>query len=433
VVVLALIEGGAIFAGLCGAMWSHLYDLRAVGGFREFVSRLPRAGVATGLLLAALSPLLSTVPSLAWALLGTFGLLLSIRVVGYAIMGSRFLRERVPAVPGLRYRVLGPLEHLGEIVEHVRPHRVIEALSERRGRFPVDVLLAWRVRGFIVEQGADAYERLTGKLALEALTLSSFVFSRRCRRPLVALAAGRAFSVAASALGLVGLAPLLVLIAAAIKLDSSGPVLFVQERVGVGGRRFGMIKFRTMRPAMYATSEWAGDNGDRITRVGWWLRRFRLDELPQLVNVLRGDMNLVGPRPHPVCSAELFLREIPYYALRLTVRPGLTGWAQVRYRYANHLQEEIEKTRYDLYYIKHKSPWLDLRILFETVEVVLSGRGVDVLTSPPRAEARQSSRPGPGDRNGGAGEGRPAPVPAGSDWAGHRGLPAGSTTGHHRS
>jgi len=147
-----------------------------------------------------------------------------------------------------------------------------------------------------------------------------------------------------------------------------------------------------MHPVEASPSEWARDNDDRITRVGRWLRRFRLDELPQFVNILRGDMNLVGPRPHPVTNYELFLATVPYYALRATVRPGVTGWAQVRYGYANNLEEETEKMRYDLYYIKHRSFGLDLRILLDTAKIVLLGRDrsaadVDRLGSAAGAQA----------------------------------------------
>jgi lipopolysaccharide/colanic/teichoic acid biosynthesis glycosyltransferase len=134
-----------------------------------------------------------------------------------------------------------------------------------------------------------------------------------------------------------------------------------------------------MRVVDCPTSEWANDNSDRITRVGKWLRKFRLDELPQFVNIIRGDMNLVGPRPHPVSNIELFGEEIPYYSLRAVVRPGITGWAQVRLGYANNLEEETEKMRYDLYYIKRLSFWLDLRILFDTVKIVIFGRGSQAL------------------------------------------------------
>jgi len=176
-----------------------------------------------------------------------------------------------------------------------------------------------------------------------------------------------------SVIGLIVFAPLIALVSLAIKIDSPGPVFFIQDRVGMAARRFRLIKFRTMHLVDGPTSEWAGDNTMRITRVGKWLRKYRLDELPQFFNVMRGDMNLVGPRPHPVSNFELFNEHIPYYWLRTKVRPGITGWAQVRYRYANNLDEETEKMRYDLYYIKHLSVAFDVRILFDTVKTVLFG------------------------------------------------------------
>jgi lipopolysaccharide/colanic/teichoic acid biosynthesis glycosyltransferase len=151
-------------------------------------------------------------------------------------------------------------------------------------------------------------------------------------------------------------------------------VFFLHERAGLAGRRFRLIKFRTMRPVIARTSEWERDNAARITRVGRILRRFRLDELPQFINVLRGEMNLIGPRPHPVSNVELFTERIPYYSLRSLVRPGVTGWAQIRYGYANDLEEETEKMRFDLFYIKHRSPLLDLQIAFETVKSALCPR-----------------------------------------------------------
>jgi lipopolysaccharide/colanic/teichoic acid biosynthesis glycosyltransferase len=178
-------------------------------------------------------------------------------------------------------------------------------------------------------------------------------------------------SVLVAFMGLVLLAPLLALIALAIRLDSPGTVFFRQDRLGTGGRPFPLLKFRTMHDLGARASEWVRDNGHRITRVGRWLRRFRLDELPQLVNVLRGEMNLVGPRPHPVSNGRLFMERIPHYRLRSVVRPGITGWAQIQYGYANGLEEETEKMRYDLFYIKHRSFALDLRILRATLRLVL--------------------------------------------------------------
>jgi exopolysaccharide biosynthesis polyprenyl glycosylphosphotransferase len=275
--------------------------------------------------------------------------------------------------PALRDLVAGPLGRLGSIIEDLRPDRIVVALADRRGRLPVGELLEARVRGVAIEDAVDLYERLTGKLAIESLTPSNLISSKDFRKSRLDRAVGHGLSVVVSAIGLVLLSPLMALIAIAIKLDSPGPVFFVQDRVGLGARRFKLIKFRTMRPAAHVTSEWAGDNGYRITPLGRWLRKFRLDELPQLINVLRGEMNLVGPRPHPVSNFELFHQNIPYYSLRAVIRPGVTGWAQVRQGYANSLEEETEKMRYDLYYIKHMSAWFDLRILLATVRTVLRG------------------------------------------------------------
>jgi exopolysaccharide biosynthesis polyprenyl glycosylphosphotransferase len=307
-------------------------------------------------------------------------------VIGGGALATLVVAE-IEARPALRKRVVGIVDDLRELralVERTRPDRVIVALGSRRGRMPLRLLLDLRLQGIPVEDGVEVYERLTGKIAIEALTPTSVIFCKDFRPRRRDLALSRGLSQPFVALALVLLAPLLALIALAIRLDSAGPVFFVQDRVGRGGRRFRLVKFRTMRPAQGATSEWARDNGDRLTRVGAWLRRFRLDELPQLVNILKGDMNLVGPRPHPVTNLPLFVlvmrnlptcgEPIPYYALRWMVRPGLTGWAQVRYRYANDLQEEVEKMRHDLYYVKHMSVWLDVRIVLLTIKTVLFGR-----------------------------------------------------------
>jgi lipopolysaccharide/colanic/teichoic acid biosynthesis glycosyltransferase len=181
---------------------------------------------------------------------------------------------------------------------------------------------------------------------------------------------------------LIVLAPFFGLIALAIKLDSRGPILFFQDRAGKNGQAFRLWKFRTMHPAEIHRSEWVQDNFDRITRLGRLLRRFRIDELPQLVNILRGEMNLVGPRPHPMINQEVFMERIAYYGLRSTVRPGVTGWAQIQYGYANNIDEETEKMRYDLYYIKNRSLRLDARILLETVGIILLGHGASQVRTP---------------------------------------------------
>ena len=280
----------------------------------------------------------------------------------------------------------GPLERLGSIIAERRPDRIVVTLADRRGRLPMRELLDARVRGVVVEDGVEYYERLTGKIAIEALTPSNLIASRDFRKSHFDLAFAHGLSLVLSLVALVALVPLLAVIALLITLDSPGPVLFVHDRIGFRGRRVRLLKFRTMRGADGPTSEWTGDNGHRITRVGKWLRKYRLDELPQLINVLRGELNLVGPRPHPVSNFALFSKEIPYYSLRAVVRPGITGWAQVRQGYANSLGEETEKMRHDLYYIKHMSAWLDLRILCRTIGIVLAG------TESP-AVARREPRP----------------------------------------
>ena len=272
-------------------------------------------------------------------------------------------------------RWLGPLDSLGEVVNRVHPAFIVVAMADRRDRLPLQMLLDARVRGIVVEDALDFSERLMGKLAIEAIRPSMLILAKGFRNHGLSDVFARVLSVIGALFGFIVCLPLLVLIGLAVKIDSRGPMFFIQQRAGRNGRPFGLIKFRTMHPAKEVRSEWVSDNIDRITRVGGVLRRFRLDELPQLVNVLRGDMNLVGPRPHPVTNQAVFMEKIAYYGLRSTVRPGVTGWAQIRYGYANNLAEETEKMRYDLYYIKNRSLWLDLRILLMTVATVLFGKG----------------------------------------------------------
>jgi exopolysaccharide biosynthesis polyprenyl glycosylphosphotransferase len=277
----------------------------------------------------------------------------------------------------VRQLIAGSVTDFRTIVGEFKPHRIIVALAERRGWLGVADLVDQRVRGVVVENATDAYERLAGQLVIDSMLPSDLVFgSGFTARPLY-IAAARAGSAVAAVVTLIVLSPLLGLIAMLIKLDSPGPVFFVHERVGRHGKPFKLFKFRTMQGEPNP-SAWVRDNARRITRVGRWLRVFRLDEVPQLVNVLCGHMNIVGPRPHPVSNYELFDASIPYYTVRSVVKPGITGWAQVRYGYANSLEEEAEKMRYDLYYIKHQSPALDLRILLDTVKVVLRRRGASV-------------------------------------------------------
>lgn len=284
---------------------------------------------------------------------------------------------------------LGAFANLADIVQKVQPARIVVAVADRRQRLPLQPLLDSRVRGIVVEDALDFYEQLTGKMAIEALTPSNLILAKGFRNHGAAEITARVVSVVVAALALIAVLPVLVALAIAIKLDSKGPVLFVQDRAGRHGKPFGLLKFRSMHPTEHHASEWVRDNEDRITRIGKWLRRFRLDELPQLVNVLRGEMNLVGPRPHPIGNHDMFLEQIAYYRIRSSVRPGVTGWAQVRYGYANDLEEETEKMRYDLYYIKNRTLWLDARILVGTVAIMVFGHGASATLRPPAARPRE--------------------------------------------
>ena len=286
-----------------------------------------------------------------------------------------------------RYKLVGMVEDgidLDRLIAARRPDRIVVGFTDRRGRMPLSRLIESRARGIRIEDVVETYERLTGKLALELMPPSRVIFSHDFATAPVQPIFERTLSLLAAIAGLIVLSPVMAAIALAIKLDSRGPVFFVQERAGLYRMPFDLIKFRTMHPVEGHHSEWERDNSSRITRCGRWLRRFRLDELPQLINMLRSDMNLVGPRPHPTTNLELLVLTarnlsevsgdaIPYYSLRCSVRPGITGWAQVRYRYANSLEQEVEKIRYDFYYLKHLSVWLDIRILVETIRIIISG------------------------------------------------------------
>jgi len=254
-----------------------------------------------------------------------------------------------------------------DLIANLHPDRIIVESSGSTEE--PEALVRYRINGIAVEWAADAHERLSGKLAVESMPANRLVVggSRRYRM------FKRIVSIVVAVLGVVITAPFMLLIALAIKLDSCGPVFFLQDRIGLHRRRFRLIKFRSMGPRDGDTSEWVRDNVDRITRVGRWLRGYHLDELPQFFNILAGEMDLIGPRPTPLSNHDLFEREVPGFALRSRVRPGMTGWAQVRIGYANDLAGEIEKTRYDLYYLKHQSVAFDLWIIVETFRILLLG------------------------------------------------------------
>ncbi|MHB8499936.1 MAG: TIGR03013 family XrtA/PEP-CTERM system glycosyltransferase [Candidatus Acidiferrales bacterium] len=255
--------------------------------------------------------------------------------------------------------------------------RIVVAMEERRGKLPVDLLLSLKNRGVQVQDGNDVYESITGKVPIESIRLSWLLFSPGSSASRLFLIYKRFASAVISIVGLLLTLPLLPFIVLAIRVSSRGQVLYSQSRVGRDGVVFRCYKFRTMRSDAEADTgpTWAKDDDPRITPVGKFLRMTRMDEIPQLWNVLRGDMSLVGPRPERPEFVEGLNQEIPYYHLRHSVRPGITGWAQVLYKYGSTVEDAKEKLRYDLYYIKNASVGLDLLILFNTIKIVLLGRG----------------------------------------------------------
>jgi sugar transferase (PEP-CTERM system associated) len=255
--------------------------------------------------------------------------------------------------------------------------RIVVAIEERRGKLPVDLLLSLKNRGVQVQDGNDVYESITGKVPIESIRLSWLLFAPGSHASRLFLFYKRLVSVVISIIGLLITLPLLPFVALAIRLSSRGHVLYSQCRVGRDGVVFRCYKFRTMRSDAEADTgpTWAKDDDPRITRVGKFLRKTRIDEIPQLWNVLRGDMSLVGPRPERPEFVEGLNQEIPYYHLRHSVRPGITGWAQILYKYGSTVEDAKEKLRYDLYYIKNASVGLDLLILVHTIKIVLLGRG----------------------------------------------------------
>jgi sugar transferase (PEP-CTERM system associated) len=267
--------------------------------------------------------------------------------------------------------------HLMEVVKRQRVHRVIVAMPDRRGTIPMQELLQLRMRGVKIEEATSWLEKISGKIEVENLYPSWLVFGQGFRRSTAFIVVRRLISIMISLLGLILAAPLFPLIMLAIRLDSEGPIFYSQTRVGKAGQVFRVVKFRTMRQDAEAANgpQWAGNNDPRVTRVGKFLRSSRLDEIPQLWCVLKGDMAFVGPRPERPEFIEWLSQEIPYYGVRHMVRPGLTGWAQVKYGYGSTIKDAREKLQYDLYYIKNASIGLDLLIMFLTVKIVLLRRG----------------------------------------------------------
>ena len=267
--------------------------------------------------------------------------------------------------------------HLVGLAQEKGVHRVIVAMPDRRGTLPVEELLNLRLEGVKVEEATSWLEKISGRIEVEQLYPSWLIFADGFRFSTFFRLVRRVLNFSVALIGLALTLPLLPLIALTIRLGSPGPVLYRQKRVGRGGVPFYCYKFRTMRQDAEADTgaTWATDNDPRITGVGRFLRSSRLDEIPQLWCVLKGDMHFVGPRPERPEFVEWLSKEIPYYGVRHTVRPGITGWAQVQYKYGNTLDDAREKLQYDLFYIKNASVGLDFWIVFQTVKIVLLGRG----------------------------------------------------------
>jgi len=272
--------------------------------------------------------------------------------------------------------IVGTFEQLFEVVERYKVQTIAVCLEDRRAVLPVETLLDFKAMGLEVMDGHQLYEKESGRLSIDLIKPSALIFSTGFRRRAFVMGVKRLMDLVLSAVGLVVLAPLFALVALLIKLDSPGAVFYRQTRLGLRSQPYAIWKFRSMgQGAEKSGAQWAAPDDPRITRVGWWIRKWRIDELPQVINVLKGEMSLVGPRPERPVFVQELRSKIPYYDLRHTVRPGITGWAQIRFRYGASASDAHTKLQHDLYYLKNLSIALDFRILTETVRVVLFGKG----------------------------------------------------------
>ena len=296
---------------------------------------------------------------------------LGVDIVGF--VDSDPTHASVPPTDGVR--LIGGIDDIPAIINARAVDRVVVSLADARGKLPMDKLLEMKLQGVSFDHLASVYEEYTGKIAVENLRPSWLIFSSGFHDTKARRAAKRLIDVMAGVVGLAIAAPIMVVVAGLVRFTSPGPVLFRQTRVGRGGRLFTLYKFRSMREDAEAATGpvWAQPGDTRTTPVGKFLRVSRLDELPQLWNVLIGEMSLVGPRPERPEFVEQLTREIPFYGQRHVVRPGVTGWAQVRYKYGATKEDALEKLQYELYYIKNMSLALDLVIMLKTFKTMISG------------------------------------------------------------
>jgi len=272
--------------------------------------------------------------------------------------------------------IIGDFDQISSICQKTRVDRIVVALDERRGKLPIEQLLACRLKGIRVDEGVAFTEELYGRLSVGSLYPSSLIFSDGFRRSFITEKLKRGMDIFLSLAGLILFSPLGLVVSIAIKLESEGPVFYRQERVGENGGTFDLLKFRSMRADAEENGPvWASNGDKRITRVGRVIRKLRMDEMPQVINVLKGEMSFVGPRPERRFFVEKLEKEIPFYSYRHTVKPGITGWAQIYYPYGASQQDALEKLKYDLYYIKHMSLPMDLQVILKTVKIVLLARG----------------------------------------------------------
>jgi sugar transferase (PEP-CTERM system associated) len=292
-------------------------------------------------------------------------------VVGFLDKDASRVGERI-----VNPSIIGTYDQLFEIAERYQVHTVAVCLEDRRAVLPVQTLLDMKAMGRDVVDGHYLYEEESGRLSIDHLKPSALIFSTGFRRRLITMLLKRFVDVLIAVLGILVLLPFVVVLAILIKVDSSGPVFYRQMRVGLRGRPYMIWKFRSMRQdAEQSGARWASSEDPRVSRVGRWIRKWRLDELPQLINVMKGEMSLVGPRPERPVFVQELRNTIPYYDLRHTVRPGITGWAQTRFRYGASREDSHVKLQYDLFYVKNLSLVLDLRIVIQTAKVMLMGEG----------------------------------------------------------
>ena len=298
---------------------------------------------------------------------------LNIRLAGFVNTDPSASDE----TPVFGFPVLGSAGDIESLASRCNLSRIVVALEDRRGVLPTRELVTLRVRGLQIDDATTALSALTGRVSLRAVKPSWFVFSEGFHRSKWNEVLKRSLDLAAGMIGLVLSTPLMLLVMIAVRLDSKGPVIYRQTRVGRRNKPFELLKFRSMRvDAEEETgAKWASKNDPRVTSIGRFLRTYRLDELPQFLNVIHGDMSFVGPRPERPEFVEQLREQIPYYDERHSARPGITGWAQVSYPYGSSVEDAAHKLEYDLFYLKNMSLMFDLAIIFQTIRIVISGRG----------------------------------------------------------